>query len=103
MSGTVSILKFDPLTLELPADAMIDGELTIVLPPVHLVVYDLSMGGIIPGAPHVGADYPLARLTVPLDKPMGLGAVVDMVVVNLPLARAAWRSIQDKMKGKPIL
>lgn len=103
MSTTIAILKFDPLTLELPNVPMIEDEVVIQLPPVHLTIYDLSMGGIIDGHPHIGTDVPLVNVTIKLTAPLALGTVVDMIVGGLDLWRDAWQAGQDAVKGKALL
>ena len=103
MSTTIAILKFDPLTLELPAVPMIEDEVVIQLPPVHLTILDLSMGGIIDGHPHIGANVPLINVTIKLTVPLRLGEVVDMIVGKLDLWREAWQAGQNAVRNKALL
>lgn len=103
MSTTIAILKFDPLTLELPNVPMIEDEVVIQLPPVHLTILDLSMGGAIDGHPHIGTDAPLINVTIKLTAPLALGTVIDMIVGGLDLWRDAWQAGQDAVKGKALL
>jgi len=65
---TVRIKSFDPILIELPNVQTLTGEVRIVLPPIHLQIYDLSLGGALPGA-HLGSDAEIAGLTMTLQEP----------------------------------
>ena len=78
---TFKILGFNPLRLEVPhvEGGKIHDEFDVVLPPVHFTFVDLSMGGIIPGKPHLGADLDGWRMNIRIDAPLSPGEILDML------------------------
>jgi hypothetical protein len=76
----VSITSFDPLTVTLPAAPTIfTGDLFIRFPDVHVKLYDLSLGGLLPGA-HIGGDGQLFGLTLHLrENTMTGGQIVEFI------------------------
>ncbi len=76
---TIKILQFDPLQLELPPGDIV-GEIEIELPPVHVRILDLGMGGLLPNA-HIGADISAISIKMSVETPQGgqilLGHVRD--------------------------
>lgn len=95
MTTVIHILSFDPLRLELPSTQKVVGEVAIRLPPVHLRLLDLSMGGIIDGSPHVGADTPLWDITFNVAKPIPLSKLVDLVTTKADHFKAVWQEAQN--------
>jgi len=79
---TIKITSFAPLQLEMPAKpGPYLGPIAIQLPAVHYNFYDLSMGGMIPGEPHLGADLEGWQYTFEAVEPMTLGKLIELVTV----------------------
>lgn len=97
MTTVIHILSFDPLRLELPAGKKVVGKVAIRLPPVHLRLYDLSMGGIIDGSPHLGADTPMWDITLDVPKPIPLSKLVDLVTTKADHFKAVWQVAQNAL------
>lgn len=95
MTTVIHILSFNPLRLELPADQQVVGDVAIRLPPVHLRVLDLDLGGAIPGSPHIGADTPLWDITFKVTKPIPLSKLVELVTTKAPSFEAVWKEAQS--------
>lgn len=104
MTTVIHILSFDPLRLELPAGNKVVGKVAIRLPPVHLRLYDLSMGGIIDGSPHIGADTPLWDITFNLEKPIPLSKLVSLVTTKANDFKAVWKQAQSVLdEAEPLI
>ena len=63
---TITILSFDPLQMQLPSAPAAFAIVVVRLPPVHLKLFDLSLGGIIPDGPHIGTELPMADIVITL-------------------------------------
>lgn len=66
----------------------------IVLPDVHVKVVDLSMGGIIPNGPHLGADVPMVGVDVEFEEPVEIGKFMQFVVNSADVLEKAWKESQ---------
>jgi hypothetical protein len=91
----ISITSFDPLTIALPATpTSYTGDVFIRFPAVHLQIYDLSLGGLLPGA-HIGADDQLFGLTLRLDaNTMTGGQMVEFIQAASTELQAMHRIVQ---------
>jgi hypothetical protein len=100
----VSIASFEPFSMTLPTEQVIVGEVKIILPAVHLKVYDLSMGGLLPGA-HIGADDRIASVSITLPGPgVSLGEFVEFINRGRDDLREIWRIMQGELdKHGPLL
>lgn len=103
----ISVTSFDPLVMQLPAAAQVANILVIKLPALHLKVFDLSMGGIVPGAPHIGADAQMLEVTIttknPEDDPFTLGWSVNYIADSLETLKEAWKIAQDLINAQGAL
>jgi hypothetical protein len=94
MAIEVSITSFDPLTVAWPAVDRFVGDVTISLPAVHVRMYDLSLGGLLPGA-HIGGDGQLFGLTVTLPEPgLTVGQMSQFIHDARAELREVWRVYQ---------
>ena len=93
----VSILSFEPLTVAMPEVEMFVGDVHIALPDVHVKIYDLSMGGILPGA-HLGSDSQLFGLNLSLQEP-GITTVQMYEFIREARKELAemWRIVQNTL------
>lgn len=92
----IKILQFDPLRLELPT--VKEGKrFSIVLPPVHVKVLDLSMGGLIEGNPHIGADAELFECYANFDEPVPVATMVEHIAGAADLYKKMWAHLQKGM------
>jgi hypothetical protein len=99
----VSITSFDPLTVTWPAVDRYVGAVEVRLPAVHVQVYDLSLGGILPGA-HIGGDGQLFGLTVTLPEPgLTVGQMSQFIHDARAELRAAWRAYQAELDKRGAL
>ena len=105
MTAPLIIIEgFDPLRLTLPADTELTNELRVRLPPVHIKLLDLSMGGLIPDGPHIGMDAPMTDITITLAEPATVGNIFDAIAGNIDAWRDLWVASQQALdKCGPIL
>lgn len=100
----IAILSFDPLRLELPTAAELAGEVQVQLPPVHVNLIDLSLGGLLPDRPHIGADLPMTKVSIKLSEPATVGNLVDLIAGRIDIWRDLWRASQRALdKCGPLL
>ena len=98
----VRITAFEPLTVELPA-GRIAGKVTIELPAVHVQLYDLSLGGLLPGA-HIGGDIGVVGLSFDAaDVGMTPGQIADFITRAQPELKQIWRAYQDELDKRGAL
>lgn len=91
---TITILSFDPLQMQLPSAPAAFAIVVVRLPPVHLKLFDLSLGGIIPDGPHIGTELPMADIVITLKEPAALGKIVDMIAASVDRWREIWQATQ---------
>ena len=91
---TITILSFDPLQMQLPSAPAAFAKVIVRLPPVHLKLFDLSLCGIIPDNPHIGAELPLTEITISLKEPATPGEIVDMIAGSVDMWREVWQATQ---------
>jgi len=105
MSAPLIIIEgFDPLRLTFPAGTGLTSEARVRLPPVHVKLLDLSMGGLIPDGPHIGMDAPMTELIITLAEPATVGNIFDAIVGNIDAWRDLWLASQQALdKCGPIL
>ncbi len=95
----IIIEGFEPLRLTLPADADLAGRVQVQLPPVHVTLVDLSLGGLIPDRPHIGMDAPMTCFEITLSKPSTVGDIVNMLLSTMDTWQALWRASQQALDG----
>jgi len=98
----VTIENFHPLTITWP-DGELVGEVRLVFPPIHVKMYDLSMGDIIPGGPHLGSDAPIVGCTLTFDKPADKGDFMKFIEASRDDLETAWQAYQDEFDKKGAL
>ncbi len=99
----VSITSFDPLTVAWPAVDRFVGEVEIRLPAVHVQVYDLSLGGLLPGA-HIGGDGQIFGLTLSLPEPgLTIGQMTQLIHNARGELCAVWRVYQAELDKRGAL
>lgn len=82
-STIVSITSFEPLSIVFPNVEMYTGDIFLAFPAVHVKLYDLSMGGIIPGQPHIGGDGQIFGFTLHLGtNSMTHGDIIELIRVS---------------------
>ena len=91
---TITILSFDPLQMQLPLASAAFAIVVVRLPPVHLKLFDLSLGGIIPDDPHVGTELPVTDIVITLKEPVALGKIVDMIAASVDRWCEIWQATQ---------
>jgi hypothetical protein len=90
------------LTVELPS-GRIAGKVTLELPAVHVQLYDLSMGGLLPGA-HIGGDMTLAGLSFDTgDVGITPGQLADFITTAQGELKQIWRIYQDELDKRGAL
>ena len=100
----IVIESFDPLRLQLPAAVDLAGHVMVQLPPVHVKLVDLSLGGLIEDKPHLGADLPMTCIRIDLPKPSTVGEIVNMLISTVDAWHSMWRASQKALDGcGPIL
>jgi len=103
-ASIVKINKFDPLTMELPEKIMLPARL--YLPNIRLKLYDLSMGGIIPGAA-LTSDAQVFCLDIGTEEDAGtefeIGKFMEFVRVTLPTLVEMHRIAQAEFNKKALL
>ncbi len=92
------LVDFNPLRITLPGTGPFAGKIRIVLPEVHLKLWDLSMGTDLLGGAHIGSD---ARAwSVDFDAPepgIKAGELAQFVADCEPQLREMHRIIQEEM------
>ena len=105
MTASLIIIEgFEPLRLALPADVDLVGEVRVQLPPVHVKLIDLSLGGLLDDAPHIGLDAPMTCIKIELSEPTTVGHIVDAIIDSASSWWALWQASQKALdKCGPIL
>ena len=91
---TITILSFDPLQMQLRSAPAAFAIVVVRLPLVHLKLFDLSLGGIIPDGPHIGTELPMADIVIALKEPAALGKIVDMIAASVDRWCEIWQASQ---------
>ncbi len=90
----VKINSFDPLNIEFPLEA-VTGRFKLVLPNIQMKLFDLSMGGMIPQAPYVGAEGQVFSLDIDIGESEMSGAkVMEFIQECLPQLRDMHKLVQ---------
>lgn len=99
MSVTVIEIDFEPeYRANMPPVKRFTGKVEILLPAHHYKLHDLSLGGIIPGGPHIGTDGRAWALKMDLgDEGMSAGDMMEFLARAEPQIRQLWRVVQDEL------
>ena len=105
MSAPLLIIEgFDPLRLQMPAEMRLTDQVRVRLPPVHVKLVDLSLGGLVPDAPHIGLDAPVTDITIILPEPTTVGEIVNTLIASAGAWQALWLASQRALDNcGPIL
>lgn len=98
----VIIEKFHPLTIVWP-DGELVGKVRIVLPPIHLRICDLGMGGVIPGDPHLGSDTPIAGINIFTPTPLDKGDFMNFIEESRGDMEQLWTAYQTEFDKREAL
>ncbi len=97
------VKSFDPLVVELPTGPIV-GRVTVVLPPVHLQLYDLSMGLDLLAGAHIGGDMPIAGLSFDVGaEGIAPEKVVGFIHKAQAELRTIWQAYQDELDKRGAL
>jgi hypothetical protein len=88
------IRSFDPLDVEIPNVPYVEGKVNIKLPEVDVRLYDLSMGGLLPGA-CVTTKSRVVECSMVVER-VKTGNIVDAILVMLPNLQEAHKIYQDE-------
>jgi len=75
----VKIIQFDPLQVQVPDEGGEFFEAKITLPSIKLNLIDLSMGGVIPGGPHIGTEAEALSVMLTQEEPILIGTVIEII------------------------
>jgi hypothetical protein len=99
----VRITQFNPLLLEV-GDMEFPEGVIIDFPPCDIMLADLSMGGIMPGAGLVAKDGVELSQEIPTPgNALSVGDVVDLVLKLQDQFFAAWSAAQGVLSKKAVL
>lgn len=94
---------FHPLNVALPEGEQVEGKIRILLPPVHVQLYDLSMGiDLLKGA-HIGGDAPMFGMTITLPEPVDTGDLVKFLIASQGTLELLWAAYQHELDVKGAL
>jgi len=100
--STVKINSFEPLQVELPEKLIIP--LRLILPTLKIKLYDLSMGGLLPGAAIVSdGQFFSLDMTGEEGTELELGKFMEFVRKSLPQLKEMHKLAQEKMNEKALL
>ena len=99
METTIKILRFNPLTLELPNVEVVTGIVNILLPKHHYVVKKLPLADLMPelAGAHLGSDAAMWQSTIELHKETSIGEIVQFIVRAQEQCEALHEHIQSKL------
>jgi hypothetical protein len=99
----IVITSFHPLNVTLPPQEQLVGKVHIVLPDIHVQVYDLSMGiDLLKGA-HLGSDAPMLGLDIDLPEPVATGEFMKFIIASRDMLEEAWKLRQKRFDEKGAL
>lgn len=97
------IMLFDPLTIQFPP-GHISGRVVILLPPLHLQLYDLSMGMDLLAGAHIGADVQLVALSFDVgENGVGSEKIFEFIRRSREDLRVIWQAYQDELNKRGAL
>jgi len=99
----IVINSFDPFSVTLPKEKQLVGKVSVVLPPIHVQVYDLSMGFDLLKGAHLGADVPMLKVDFTLPKPVETGKFAQFLVESQEQFAEMWRIGQVEFDKKGAL
>lgn len=104
MTKTQFIIKsFHPLDVTLPDQDMVEGIVQIVLPEIHIQIYDLSMGTSVLKGAHLGADVALNCVRLDFPEPVEASKVMAFIIASREDLEKLWRAIQAEYDKKGAL
>ena len=97
------IKSFDPLTVVLPKENQVSGKVRIVLPDIHVQLYDLSMGIRELKGAHIGSDAPLHGMLLEFSEPVSASEVVKLIIEGREQFETVWKTYQAEYDKKGAL
>lgn len=99
----VTIKSFDPLEVSFPNEPL-TGPIHLILPPAHIKVWDLSMGGALPGA-HIGADVegPCLTLTAEEGFEWSRADMIEFITQAQDEIKGIWLLYQEELDKRFLL
>lgn len=97
------ITGFHPLNVTLPPGEEVVGKIRIVLPPIHVKVYDLSMGIDLLHGAHLGSDVPILGLDLEATEPVPVEALMAFIVKSKDDLEQIWKLGQTQFDKKGAL
>ena len=94
----ICISAFNPLCISIQKAELFVGKVSIVLPDLHVQIYDLSMGiNLLKGA-HIGADGPVFSLDLTIPEPgVSPGKMLEMIYAIQDELEKIWKTAQEEM------
>ena len=99
----VVITGFDPLSFILPIGKQLVGPVRVVLPPIHVQVYDLSMGFDLLKGAHLGSDVPIFGINIDFVGPVDMGKFVQFLVESQDTLKGMWEVAQAEFDKRGAL
>ncbi len=95
---TISISSFHPLQFSIPEVDMFVGKVSIVLPELHVQIYDLSMGiDLLKGA-HLGGDAQVFSLDLTIPEPgITPAKMMEMIYAAQGTFEKMWKTAQKEL------
>ena len=100
----IPIKSFNPLSLSIPKAEVFVGDVEIMLPDLHVQIYDLSMGiDLLKGA-HIGADGQVFSLKLTIPEPGVTPAkMMEFVYAAQDTLEKMWKIAQKEMDKRGAL
>lgn len=98
------LVSFNPLRIDLPGAGPFVGEIQVVLPENHVTVMDLSMGGMIPGSPHIGGDARIFGFKFEVPEPgMEAADLLKFIETTADKLEGLHEFCQDELDKRPLM
>ena len=98
ISERISISAFNPLRLSIPKVELFVGKVSIVLPDIHVQIYDLSMGIELLRGAHIGADGQVFSLNMTIPEPgISPAQMMEMIYTTQGTLEKMWKIAQKEL------
>jgi hypothetical protein len=99
----IVISSFHPLSVTLPPEEQLVGKVRIVLPDIHVQMFDLSMGIRQLKGAHLGSDAPILGLDIDLPEPVDTGDFMKFIIASRDELEEMWKLGQKQFDEKGAL
>lgn len=100
----ICISSFDPLRFSIPKAELFVGKVSIVLPDLHVQIYDLSMGIELLKGAHIGGDASVFSLDITIPEPgVSPGKMMEFVYAAQSTLEKMWKLAQKKLDKRGAL